>query len=151
MEDIYRSNIVEFCMIYLNRNLEFDGEDFTYYIYKELFNIDIIKDGYGLSNSTKEMTNDMGDLRIYKESDSKKINYLDDIKKGDLVFFHTIDNSEDAPTPNNKYPGLSGIYLGNGEFIHYSSNDDLIVINKLEDDWLKKLVASRDIIKKIVN
>ena len=33
----------------------------------------------------EQMTNNIGDLKIYNKNDAKKINYIDDIKKGDLV------------------------------------------------------------------
>lgn len=157
MEDIFRNNIGDFSIIYLNKTLEdidinqneFSTLDFTSYIYKQIWDMDINKMGYGLDVSTKQMTNDLGDLKIYNENDPKKINYLEDIKIGDLVFFHTKSLDANSPTPNNCYPGHVGIYLGNKDFIHMSPTFEKIVIDKLEDDWLKLLVASRDIVKEI--
>ena len=69
MEDNYRKNIIDFSLIYLNiefnnNSNDFTKEEFTWYIFKELFNIDI-NSGYGLDNSTKQMTNDIGDLKKY--------------------------------------------------------------------------------------
>jgi len=159
MENSYRNNIIEFSIIYLNKKIdwyepnqnEFNPSEFTYYIYKQLFNIDINATGYGLDNSTKQMTNDIGDLKIYNENDSKKENYLEDIKKGDLVFFHTKEHDSNSPTPNNHYPGHVGLYLGNKEFIHVSTTDEKVTIDKIENTWLKSLIASRDIIKEIIN
>lgn len=158
MEDSYRNNIIEFSQIYLGKNLEdviittneFNSPDFTYFIYKELFNIDINETGYGLDNSTKQMTNDLGDLKIYNEDDKQKINYLIDIKKGDLVFFHKQALDKNSPAPDNRYPGHVGIYIGNNEFIHLSPTEEKIIIDKLTDEWLTTLVASRDIIKKLI-
>lgn len=153
MEDSYRNNIIEFSTIYLDKrfdwsdNNEFEPLEFTSYIFKQLFNIDINESGYGLDNSTKQMTNNLGDLKIYNEFDSKKINYIDEIKKGDLVFFHTKDLNINSPTPNNHYPGHVGIYLGDNNFIHVSTNEEKIVIDKLDANWLNTLIASRDIIK----
>lgn len=159
MEESYRNNIIEFSNIYLNQKFdwietnqnEFAPSEFTSYVFKQLFNIDINESGYGLDNSTKQMTNDLGDLKIYNENDSKKINYLEDIQKGDLVFFHTETLEANSPTPNNHYPGHVGLYLGNKEFIHVSPTEEKITIDKIEDKWLNILVASRDIIKAIIN
>lgn len=158
MEESYRNNICEFSIIFLdkvfdmfedNKN-EFKSSEFTYYIFKQLFNIDINSSGYGLDSSTLQMTNDMGDLKIYNEIDPKKEIYLEDIKNGDLVFFHTQAHDSNSPTPNNYYPGHVGIYLGNKDFIHVSDEDEKVVIDKIEGIWLSKLVASRDIIKEII-
>lgn len=151
MEDNYRNNVVDFAIIYLDKiiddleNTEFKTYEFTTYIYKQLFNIDINRNGYGLDNSTRQMTNDMGDLKIYNELDSRKENYLSDIKKGDLVFFHTKDFNINTPTTNNHYPGHVGIYVGDKAFLHIDNNK--ITLDKIEDKWLNCLVASRDIIK----
>ena len=90
-------------------------------------------------------------LNIYNEFDNKKINYIDEIKKGDLVFFHTKDLEANSPTPNNHYPGHVGIYLGDNSFIHLSPNKEIITIDKLDDNWLNTLVASRDIIKELTS
>lgn len=155
MEDNYRDNIVDFATIYLDKtiddleNTEFKTYEFTTYIYNQLFNTDINKTGYGFDNSTKQMTNNIGDLRIYNELDSKKENYLSDIKKGDLVFFHTKEFNINNPAINNHYPGHVGIYIGDKNFIH--ANNDKITIDKIEDKWLNCLVASRDIVKELIN
>lgn len=158
MEDNYRNNIIEFSMIYLGKNFEwnesnqneFEPSEFTHFIFNQLFNLDINETGYGLDNSTKQMTNDIGDLKIYNENDHKKAIYLYDIKIGDLVFFHKQALEDNSPTPGNRYPGHVGIYLGNKEFIHASPTEEKIVIDKLEDEWLNTLIASRDIVKEII-
>ncbi|MBQ8682008.1 MAG: C40 family peptidase [Bacilli bacterium] len=157
MEDSYRNNIVEFALIYLDKNFtddidfqEFDAPNFTNYIYKQLLNIDINQNGYGLDNSTKQMTNDIGDLKIYNEDDPKKINYIDEIKKGDLIFFHNQSLDDNKPSPGNRYPGHVGIYLGDKNFIHASPSEQKITINNLTGKWLDILIASRDIIKSII-
>ena len=151
MENNYRDNVVDFAVVYLDKVIDdlekndFKTYEFTNYIYKQLFNTDINSNGYGLDNSTKQMTNDIGDLKIYNELDSRKENYLSDIKKGDLVFFHTKELNASIPTINNHYPGHVGIYIGDKCFIHVLDNK--ITIDKIEDKWLNCLVASRDIIK----
>ena len=154
MEDNYRKNIIDFSLIYLNvefniNSNDFTKEEFTWYIFKELFNIDI-NSGYGLDNSTKHMTNNIGDLKIYNETDTKKRDYLKDIKPGDLIFFHTKNPDHNLPSLNNYYPGHTGIYLGNNNFIHASDIQNKIIIEPLSEEWLKKLVASRDIITQII-
>ena len=155
MEDNYRNNVVDFSVIYLDKSLDdlekidFKTYEFTNYIYYQLFNVDINKTGYGLDNSTKQMTNDIGDLKIYNELDSKKENYLSNIKKGDLVFFHTKEPNINTPAPNNHYPGHVGIYIGDKGFIHVIDNK--ITIDKIEDKWLNCLIASRDVIKVLKN
>lgn len=154
MEDNYRNNIIDLAIIYLDKvidNLEiteFKTYEFTNYIYKQLFNININNTGYGLDNSTKQMTNNIGDLKIYNELDSNKESYLSDIKKGDLIFFHTKDFNTNTPTTNNHYPGHVGIYIGDKNFIHVLDNK--VTINKIENKWLICLVASRDIIKDLI-
>lgn len=157
MEESYRNNVLEFSMIYLGKKIDsfdiqkdFEDTDFTNFIFRKLFNIDINVDGYGLDCSTKQMTNNIGDLKIYNEGDHQKLRYLEDINKGDLIFFHEQALEYNSPTPNNRYPGHVGIYLGNMEFIHVSDEDYEIVIDKLDGRWLKRLVASRDIIKGIM-
>ena len=157
MEDSYRNNIIEFALIYLDKsfnddidNHDFDAHNFTNYIFKQLLDIDINQTGYGLDNSSKQMTNDIGDLKIYNKDDPKKINYIDEIKKGDLVFFHTQSLDDNKTSPVNRYPGHVGIYLGHKEFIHASPSEAKITINTLTSNWLNSLVASRDIIKSII-
>lgn len=159
MEQNIRNNIIELASIYLNTDTfneentteEATMPNFTAFLYKELFNLDIEKTGYGLDSSTKQMTNDLGDLKIYQEHDHKKIKYLTNIKPGDLLFFHTKSLNEQTPTTNNKYPGHVGIYTENNNFIHLSPNTGKIIIETLTDNHLKTLVASRDIIKSILN
>lgn len=155
MEEIMRNNVIEFSLVYLDKvldgdNLEFNKDEFVSYIFRELFNLDINNGGYGLDISTKEMTNNIGDLRIYKKDDIKKINYIKEIKKGDLLFFHTKDLDDNSPTPSNHFPGHVGIYLDDFDFIHVDLENDKIAINKLEGNWLDSLVASRDIIKSLI-
>ena len=155
MEDNYRDNVVDLAVVYLDKfindleEFDFDTYEFTTYIYKQLFNIDINNNGYGLDNSTKQMTNNIGDLKIFNELDSKKENYLTDIKKGDLVFFHTKEHNINRPAVNNHYPGHVGIYIGDKGFIHVDNNK--ITVDKIEAKWLDCLVASRDLIKDLGN
>lgn len=154
----YRNNVIDFASIYLDKEFVwdengpdyFDSAGFTYFIFKELLDVDINKDGYGLDNSTKQLTNGIGDLKIYKEDDFNKINYLKNIKKGDLLFFHTKSLDDNGPTVLNNFPGHVGIYFGDNKFIHASYIKEKVVIEELDDKWLNILVASRDIIGDII-
>lgn len=158
LEEYYRRNIVDLVMIQLDKSYElgmkgpdsFDEAGLTLYIFKELFRIDIEKDGYGMNEITRQMTNSIGNLTQYIEDDSNKKKYLDDIKSGDLVFFHTKSLDECQPTANNQYPGHVGIYLGDKKFIHVSVDEECVVIDELDGIWLEKLVASRDIVSSVI-
>lgn len=93
------------------------------------------------------MTNNLGTIKIYPEADKNKEKYLKDIKPGEILFFHTLKNQDKKPEETNKYPGHVGLYLGNNTFIHANYQAGKITTNQLDDYWLKKLVASRDLIE----
>lgn len=157
MKDNFRKNVMDLALLQLGKNYvwgaigpdEFDCSGFTFYVFKELFGIDINHTGYGIGDTTKQMTNDIGILRNYNENDEKKKDYLMDIQLGDLVFFHRQSLDDNQPTPTNRYPGHVGIYLGDNHFIHASSDEGKIIISEMDDYWLEILVASRDIISGI--
>lgn len=150
-----RLKIVDLAMEQLNKKYvwnkvgpnEFDSTGFTTYVYKKISNLDINLDGYGLDNTTKQMTNNIGLLRLYKEDDNNKFAYLKDLKMGDLLFFHTQSLEDNNPLSSNKYPGHVGIYAGSNSFIHAHENSGKVIISSFIDDkyWLKILVGSRDL------
>lgn len=154
MKDSFRQNVVDLARIQLGKNFvwgskgpeEFDDSGLVFYVYYELFGVDLNQPGYGIGESTKQMTNDIGVLRQYQEIDHHKEKYLEDIEIGDLVFFHNQALEDSQPSPSNRFPGHVGIYLGDRQFIHASSDEGKVVISPLEDEWLKILVASRDVI-----
>lgn len=158
LENSYRNNIVELASIHLGKKYvwdafgpdDFDNAGLVTYVFKELFGIDILEQGYGLDNTTKQMTNSMGNLRKYGENDPNKIKYLEDIKIGDLLFFHTQSLEDNQPTPSNRYPGHVGIYMGNKNFIHSDEVEGKIMISTLDEKWLKILVGSRDIVSSLI-
>ena len=158
MKDLYRNNVIELALTKLGKKYvwdargdeEFDCSGLTYYVFKELFAIDINESGYGVGDTTKQMTNNIGNLRQYNEHDPNKKKYIEDINKGDLVFFHRQSLEENAPTPKNRYPGHVGIYLGDNKFIHASGDAGKIIISEFDEYWISVLVASRDIIEGIV-
>lgn len=153
-----RLKIVDYAIEQLNKNyvwgkvgpMEFDCSGLTWYVYKMIADIDINKDGYGVGDTTKQMTNNIGLLRLYKEDDSNKFAYLKDLKLGDLVFFHRQSLEDNAPSPTNRYPGHVGIYIGSNSFIHASSDAGKVIISNFVDDkyWLEVMVGSRDIFYK---
>lgn len=153
-----RLKIVDYAIEQLNKNyvwgkvgpMEFDCSGLTWYVYKMIADIDINKDGYGVGDTTKQMTNNIGLLRLYKEDDSNKFAYLKDLKLGDLVFFHRQSLEDNAPSPTNRYPGHVGIYIGSNSFIHASSDAGKVIISNFVDDkyWLGVMVGSRDIFYK---
>lgn len=96
------------------------------------------------------MTNNIGKLIVYKEDDSKKEKYIDNINIGDLIFFHEQSLNDTAPLPTNHYPGHVGIYIGDKQFIHASNKLNKIEIESLNDYWIKKLVATKDILTDII-
>ncbi len=158
MKELYQKNVIDFALIHLGKPYiwgatgpdTFDCSGFTYYIFKELFDVDINKSGYGVGDTTKQMTNNIGTLKQYKEDDPHKDTYIKELEMGDLIFFHRQSLEDSTPTPNNRYPGHVGIYLGENKFIHASSDEGKIVISTLDDYWLKVLVASRNILTGII-
>lgn len=125
----------------------FDCAGFVWYVYNEILNIDIYKGGYGLSTTTRIMTSNYGDIKIFNDHDKD----LEKIKMGDIVLLHRQDKNETFPKKDNKYPGHCGIYLENSEFIHCSGTKKQVVINNFDKSkyWRKVLVASKDIVSDI--
>ena len=158
MKELYQKNILDFLTLQLNKpyiwgNIgpdSFDCSGLTKYIYKELFNIDIEENGYGIGDTTKQMTSSIGTLKKYIENDSHKKEYIKELEIGDLIFFHRQSPKDTTPTPNNRYPGHVGIYIGNNQFIHASSDEEKVVISPLDDYWLKILVGSKNILNTLI-
>lgn len=158
MEEHFRQNVIDLAMIQNGKSYvwgatgpdEFDSSGLTYYLFHELFNLDIHKDGYGGENVARQMTNDIGLLRQYPEHDPKKIDYLKEIQAGDLLFFMNKLTKEEQSTKKAHYPGHVGVYLGNETFIHASPKEGKVILSKLDHEWLPLLVASRDIITAIL-
>ena len=59
----------------------------------------------------------------------KKIAYSD-LKPGDLVFFNTVDDDD--------LSDHSGLYLGNGKFIHASSSGEKVIRSKMSSGYYKR-------------
>lgn len=90
----------------------FDCSGFVYYCY------DLIED-IQLKRSAK----DQGYDDTYK-----KINDIDELIAGDVVFFNTVKGDGDACDH-------SGLYLGEGNFIHCSSGRGKVIISTLMEGY----------------
>lgn len=123
----------------------FDCAGLVWYIYKEILDINIYENGFGLSTTTKIMTSNYGRLTLFDEDNLNKNFSL--IKNGDIVLFHRQSLKDTIPKENNKYPGHCGIYLGNNRFIHCSRSKGRVVINDFlkNDYWNRVLVASKNV------
>ena len=124
----------------------FDCAGLVWFLYNELFDIDIYEDGYGLSTTTKIMTSSYGIITLFDEHSLFKD--LSIIKRGDVLFFHRQSKSDNVPKEDNKYPGHCGIYLGDNRFIHCSRPIGKVIISNFNrrEYWKKVLVGSKDII-----
>lgn len=93
----------------------FDCTGFTYYVYKQTFDIILKRSAY-----------DQGHDDTYE-----KIEMIDELIPGDLIYFNT--NHYD-----NDLSDHAGIYLGNNEFIHCSSAKGRVIISSLSDGFYNK-------------
>ena len=125
----------------------FDCAGLTWFIYAELFEINIHGDGIGMSTTTKQMTSSIGTLNTIDEEKNKEA-FINELNAGDILFFHRQSLKDSYPKDDNYYPGHCGIYLGNNTFIHGPRKEGKIVIDKLhtENYWAKVLVGSKTII-----
>ena len=123
----------------------FDCAGLVWFLYHELFNINIYDNGFGLSTTTKIMTSSYGKIILFEEKSLYKD--LSIIKKGDILFFHRQSKGDNIPKVDNKYPGHCGIYLSDNKFLHCSRPKGMVVISNFNCEyWKKVLVGSKDII-----
>ena len=87
----------------------FDCSGLPYYCYKEIADIELPRSAY-----------DQGYCEDYL-----KIETVDELELGDLVFFNTI--------ADNDLCDHSGIYLGDNQFIHSSSGAGEVIISDLDE------------------
>ena len=123
----------------------FDCSGLVWFIYNELFSINLYELGIGLSATTKIMTSKYGSLALFKENEKKDLTI---IRKADILFFHRQSLEENRPSENNRYPGHCGIYLGEHNFIHASRTKGSVIISNFDknDYWMRVLVASKNIL-----
>ena len=98
----------------------FDCTGFTCYVYKN----------FGIKNLPRS---------AYSQGYTNygiKLNSISELKKGDLVFFNTVDD--------NDLSDHAGIYIGNGQFIHASSstkNGVQVVISSLNSGYYNRVFS----------
>ena len=90
----------------------FDCSGFAYWCYKQI-NITLKASAYKQGYDSTYM----------------KIAYAD-LKPGDLVFFNTVNDSD--------LSDHTGIYMGNGQFIHASSSAKKVIISTLKSGYYKR-------------
>ena len=123
----------------------FDCAGFVWFLYYEIFRINLYNRGFGLSTTTKIMTNNYGKTILFRKNDPNKD--LSIIRKGDILFFHRQSMNDTIPKVDNKYPGHCGIYLGDNYFIHCSRPKGQVIISNFDNNeyWKEVLVANKDI------
>lgn len=153
-QEILREKIVKLALMQHHKSYvhgsngedSFDCAGLVWFLFHELFNINIYDGGYGLSTTTKIMTSNYGNILLFDEN--KNINL---IQSGDILLFHRQSLNDNIPKVDNKYPGHCGLYIGNNKFIHSLKSEGRVVISNFEknDYWKKVLVASKDIFSSI--
>lgn len=153
INDELRTKIIQLALLQHNKLYEhgkngpntFDCAGLVWYVYNLICNINLYDNGFGLSTTTKIMTNKYGKNILFNEQDPNKDLSL--IKVADIIFFHRQSLKENHPTENNKYPGHCGIYLGNHKFIHASRPKQKVIISDFTQNeyWMKVLVGSKDV------
>ena len=152
-EDDLREKIVKLALLQYHKLYEhgkngldtFDCAGLVWFVFFEVFGINLYDGGIGLSTTTKIMTNNYGKLTLFEKNDTNKD--LSIIKKGDIIFFHRQAMGDNAPRCDNKYPGHCGIYLEDNCFIHCSRPKGKVIISNFDNNryWKQVLVASKDI------
>ncbi len=89
----------------------YDCSGLVYYAYKQV--------GVSLSRSAQ--------TQGYE--DGTKIESISDLKRGDIVCFNTVSDSD--------LSDHTGIYLGNGQFVHASSSAGKVVVSSLSSGYYK--------------
>lgn len=96
----------------------FDCSGFVYYWYDVIYNIK-------LKRSAKEQGYD---------EDYDKIETIEELEAGDMVFFNT--NKRDGDACDH-----SGLYIGEGDFIHCSSAKGKVIISTLEEGYYNEVFS----------
>lgn len=96
----------------------FDCSGFTTYCFRQI--------GVELKHSAHTQGYDTTYPRIMKASD---------LVRGDLVFFNTVNDGDDDLVDH------SGIYLGNGKFIHASSSGKKVIISTLASGYYSRVFS----------
>ena len=105
----------------------FDCSGFVCYCYKKVYGIE-------LKRSARAQGYD---------EEYEKIETIEELIPGDMVFFNT--NKHD-----NDLSDHSGIYLGEGKFIHCSSTKGKVIISTLEEGYYNKVFSWGRRIKEVI-
>ena len=117
----------------------FECAGLVWYVYNQIFDINIFELGFGLSTTTKILTSTYGKIMLFNKLDKNKNISL--INKGDVVFFHRQSLKDDIPKYDNKYPGHCGIYLGDKKFNHASRKNKKVIINTFNNEYWRDLLV----------
>ncbi len=130
----------------------FDCEQLINVIFRDLFDFSIRVNGFGKSSTTKVLTSSVGIFYDCKSlTNLEKIDFISNIKVGDILFFHTQSLNDTMPSYSNRYPGHLALYLGENKFIHAKSSIGKVIIESLqEEDYLHILVGYKDLIPYIL-
>ena len=102
--------------VYATRGAKsFDCSGLTLYCFREIY-------GISLGRSAQ--------LQGYNEK-YPKIESASDVKKGDIVCFNTVEDDEDLTDH-------VGIYIGDGKFIHASSEKGEVIISSMSSGYYKR-------------
>ena len=126
--DLLRMKLIKFTLEQIGKKYvhgehgpdSFDCAGFVWYVYNEVLGIDIYQEGFGNSTTTRIMTAPNGNMNYF----------LNDVKVGDILFFHTQSKNEYEPTEDNRYPGHCAIYLGDYELMHCTSMHKILKVTK---------------------
>lgn len=105
----------------------FDCSGFVYFLFDKIEDIQLKRSAY-----------DQG----YDE-EYEKIGSIDDLREGDVVFFNT--NKYDSDLCDH-----SGLYLGEGNFIHCSSAKEKVIISTLIEGYYNERFAWGRRIKEVI-
>ncbi len=133
-----------------------DCATFVRYVYSNIFDVDIMQDGFGKSWTGKILTSSLGtDCFIDEKATLKqKINFIDTkCKIGDILFFHRQSVKENKTTQNNWYPGHCGIYLGNHKYIdaRLTTRGNTAIVDIENDNYMENFIGFKDVISSLNN
>ena len=67
------------------------------------------------------------------DDDFRQVSSVSDLQRGDLVFFNTVSDSDQCDH--------TGIYLGDGWFIHASSGSGRVVVSTLASGYYTRVFS----------
>lgn len=128
-----------------------DCATFVRYVYKNIFDVDILKGGIGQSWTGKILSSSLGKTCLINEASTlkEKINFIDTkCKVGDILLFHRQSVNENETTEHNWYPGHCGIYLGNHKYMdsRLTTRGDTAIVDIENDSYMENFIGFKNII-----